>query len=126
MADLSCRGFWDEQQRVEKLKSNLVQTATSAEQRQAARVVQIAVPATFTDRIQLQPRLYLPHYMIVYGTQEKCEAALERDRWPEGFILMCLRCGKKEHGMFYRRRHRRYQFRQCRPQSAPACSAPAE
>jgi hypothetical protein len=37
--------------------------------------------------------------------EEKCEAALEQAPWPEGFIYP--RCGTKEHGLVYGRRHKR-------------------
>ena len=57
----------------------------------------------------------LPQDMELYSTEEKCEAALEQARWPEGFI--CSRCGEKEHGLAYGRRHKRYQCRQCRHQA---------
>ncbi|MFT5340196.1 MAG: transposase-like protein [Cyanobium sp.] len=67
------------------------------------------------NRIQFQPGMSLPQFMELYGTEEKCEAALEQARWPEGFI--CPRCGEKEHGLVYGRRHKRYQCRQCRHQA---------
>jgi hypothetical protein len=41
----------------------------------------------------------VPQFMELYGTEEKCEAALEQARWPEGFI--CPRCGANEHGLVY-------------------------
>jgi transposase-like protein len=67
------------------------------------------------NRIQFQPGMSVPQFMELYGTEEKCEAALEQARWPEGFI--CPRCGAKEHGLVYGRRHKRYQCRQCRHQA---------
>ena len=67
------------------------------------------------NRIQFQPGLSLPRFMELYGTEEKCEAALEQARWPDGFI--CPRCGEKEHGLVYGRRLKRYQCRHCRHQS---------
>jgi hypothetical protein len=66
------------------------------------------------NRIQLKPGMSLPQFMDLYGTEEKCEAALEQTRWPEGFI--CTRCGEKEHGLVYGRRLKRYQRRDCRHQ----------
>ena len=50
------------------------------------------------NRIQFQSGMSLPQLMELYGTEEKCEAALEQARWPEGFI--CPRCGEKEHGLW--------------------------
>ena len=67
------------------------------------------------NRIQFQPGMSLPQFIELYGTEEKCEAALEQVRWPEGFI--CPRCGDKEHGLVYGQRHKRYQCRQCRHQA---------
>ena len=57
----------------------------------------------------------LPQFMELYGTEEKCETALEQARWPEGFI--CPRCEEKEHGLVYGRRPKRYQCRRCRHQT---------
>lgn len=51
----------------------------------------------------------LPQFMELYGTEEKCQAALELARWPEGFIRS--RCGGKEHGLVYGPRQKPYQFR---------------
>ena len=67
------------------------------------------------NRIQFQPGMSVPQFMDLYGVEEKCEAALEAARWPEGF--RCPRCGQKEHGLVYGRRHKRYQCRQCRHQT---------
>ena len=46
-----------------------------------------------------------------YGTEEQCEAALEKARWPDGF--RCPRCDSHEHGLVYGRRLKRYQCRTC-------------
>ena len=59
------------------------------------------------NRIQFQPGMTLPQFVELYGTEEKCEVALEQARWPEEFI--CPRCGEKKHGLVYGRRHKRYQ-----------------
>ena len=67
------------------------------------------------NRIQFQPGMSLPQFMELYGTEEKCETALEQARWPEGFI--CPRCEEKEHGLVYGRRLKRYQCRRCRHQT---------
>ena len=67
------------------------------------------------NRIQFQPGMSVPQFIDLYGTEEKCEAALEAARWPEGF--RCPRCGQKEHGLVYGRRHKRYQCRKCRHQT---------
>jgi len=67
------------------------------------------------NRIQFQPGMSLSQFLELYGTEEQCEAALEKARWPNGFH--CPRCGEQEHGLVYGRRHRRYQCRSCRHQT---------
>jgi hypothetical protein len=37
------------------------------------------------NRIQFQAGLSLPRFIELYGSEEKCEAALEQARWPDGF-----------------------------------------
>ena len=37
------------------------------------------------NRIQFQAGLSLPRFIELYGTEEKCEAALEQARWLDGF-----------------------------------------
>ena len=37
------------------------------------------------NRIQFQSGLSLPEFMELYGTEEICEAALEKTRSPDGF-----------------------------------------
>ena len=67
------------------------------------------------SRIQFQAGLSLPKFIELYGTEEKCEAALEQARWPDGFS--CPRCECKEYGLIHGRRHKRYQCRSCRHQA---------
>ena len=40
----------------------------------------------------------VPQLIELYGTEEKCEVALEQLHWPEGFI--CPRCGRKSIAWF--------------------------
>ena len=47
------------------------------------------------NRIQFQPGLSLPQFMELYGTEEKCQAALEKTRWLNGF--QCPRSEGKEY-----------------------------
>ena len=61
--------------------------------------------------IQFQKGLSLPEFLRLYGTEEQCEAALEKARWPDGF--RCPRCQSHEHGLVYGRRLKRYQCRTC-------------
>jgi len=59
--------------------------------------------------IQFQKGLSLSAFQRLYGTEEQCEAALEKARWPGGF--RCPRCGSHEHGLVYGRWVKRYQYR---------------
>lgn len=43
------------------------------------------------NRIQFQAGLSIDEMLRRYGTEEQCEAGLERSRWSEGFE--CPRCG---------------------------------
>jgi transposase-like protein len=61
--------------------------------------------------IQFQKGLSLPEFQRLYGTEEQCEAALEKARWPDGF--RCPRCDGHEHGLVNGRRLKRYQCRNC-------------
>ena len=61
--------------------------------------------------VQFQKGLSLREFQRLYGTEEQCEAALEKVSWPDGF--RCPRCQCHEHGMVYGRRLKRYQCRSC-------------
>ena len=61
--------------------------------------------------IQFQKGLSLPAFQRLYGSEEQCEAALEKARWPDGFRYP--RCIGHEHGLVYGRRLKRYQCRHC-------------
>jgi len=65
--------------------------------------------------IQFQKGLSLSEFQRLYGTEDLCEAALEKTRLPDGF--RCPRCGGNEHGLVYGRRFKRYQCRICRHQA---------
>ena len=67
------------------------------------------------NRVQFQSGLSLHHFMELYGTEEKCDAALELMRWPDGF--RCPRCDWQQYGFIHGRRHKRYQCRNCRHQA---------
>ena len=43
------------------------------------------------NRVQFQPGLSIHAFMALYGTQEKCEAAVIQWRWPEKYV--CPSCG---------------------------------
>lgn len=68
------------------------------------------------NAIQFQKGMSLAQFMKEYGTEEMCEAALLRARWPRGFV--CPRC---EHGRayeFHRNAVRYWQCKACRHQTS--------
>lgn len=68
------------------------------------------------NRIQYQEGFALSEFLKVFGTEEKCHAALEQARWPDGF--RCPRCGEAEnYGEIHDDRRKRYQCKNCRHQT---------
>ncbi len=68
------------------------------------------------SRVQYQEGLSLSDFIQAYGPEEKCLAALELARWPEG--LRCPQCGESEKfGVIHDDRRKRYQCNQCRHQT---------
>jgi transposase-like protein len=65
--------------------------------------------------IQFQPGMSLDEFFEQYGTEAQCEAALERARWPCGFV--CPRCGGTAHSTFLVDGHKVWQCSQCRAQT---------
>jgi len=65
--------------------------------------------------IPFQKGLSLPEFQRLYGTEEQCEAALEKARWPDGF--RCPRCNGHEYGLVYGRLLKRNQCRNCSHQA---------
>ena len=65
------------------------------------------------NRIQFQPGLSLPAFLNLSGTEAQCEAALELERWPQGF-----RCGQAGHCVIRTRARKTYQCQQCRKQTS--------
>lgn len=66
--------------------------------------------------VQFQRGLSLSEHMERYGTEAKCEAALERMRWPSGFV--CPRCQDNRHSCFERGSQRLWQCHRCRTQTS--------
>ncbi len=65
------------------------------------------------NKVQYQEGLSLSDFIKAYGTEEKCLAALELARWPEGF--RCPQCGESEKFGVIRDDHRKsYQCNRCR------------
>jgi transposase-like protein len=62
------------------------------------------------NRVQFQPGLSMHAFMDLYGTQDKCEAAVIGCRWPRGFV--CPSCGLADAG-FSSFRRGTLLYRQC-------------
>jgi len=52
------------------------------------------------NRVQFQPGLSMPEFFERYGTEVKCQAALQAARWPKGFV--CPSCGGAARTSFVR------------------------
>jgi ribosomal protein L37AE/L43A len=65
--------------------------------------------------IQFQKGLSLEEFLKEYGTEEQCEQALERWRWPQGFI--CPSCGR-QHAPVRLRTRGLWQCRHCGHQAS--------
>ncbi len=63
------------------------------------------------NTIQFQKWLSVPEFLQLYGTEVRCEEALAKIRWPNGF--RCPRCAGSLHGLVCGRRFKRYPCRQC-------------
>lgn len=61
----------------------------------------------------------LNQFIDCYGTEAKCEARLERARWPDGFV--CPECGERAHSQFTVEGRRYWQCARCRTQTT-VCS----
>ena len=67
------------------------------------------------NTIQFQRGMSLSTFIETYGTEEACEAALLRTRWPNGFV--CPQCGHREHSSFVVDGRRYWQCARCREQT---------
>lgn len=47
------------------------------------------------NRVQFQPGLSMPDFLLQFGTEFQCAAAVEQARWPSGF--RCPQCGNSGH-----------------------------
>jgi len=68
------------------------------------------------NRVQFQKGMSLGEFVRRYGTEEGCEAELEAQRWPQGFV--CPACGSREYSNFRRGRLLYYQCCGCRHQTS--------
>lgn len=71
------------------------------------------------NKIQFQPGMSLSQFIERYGSEALCEQALERSRWPHGFV--CPHCGGREHSRFLADGRRYWQCTPCRTQCS-VCS----
>ena len=68
------------------------------------------------NRIQFQAGLSLPTFYERFGTEEQCESALEKARWPLGFV--CPRCGEAAHSAFRVGTLKTFECRACHTQTS--------
>ena len=66
--------------------------------------------------IQMQAGLSLSKFLEDYGTEEQCEAALKRARWPKGF--RCLKCNGDAAYEFVRGTTHKWQCKACGHQTS--------
>lgn len=67
------------------------------------------------NKIQFQPGMSLNELIERFETEARCEAALERARWPNGFV--CPNCGGREHSTFVADLGNYWQCTRCRMQT---------
>ena len=63
------------------------------------------------NRVQFQPGLSMPEFFERYGTEAKCQTALQAARWPNGFV--CPSCGGAARTSFVRGGLRYWQCGAC-------------
>ena len=68
------------------------------------------------NRVQFQKGMSLVEFMERFGTEERCEAELEAQRWPQGWS--CSACAGVEYSNFRRGRLLYFQCCGCRHQSS--------
>ena len=67
------------------------------------------------NKIQFQPGMSLSELIERFGTETQCETALERARWPSGFV--CPECGETAHSTFLTDGRKYWQCTRCRMQT---------
>jgi hypothetical protein len=67
------------------------------------------------NRVQFQAGLSMAEFIRQYGSEERCLAALELARWPNGFV--CPHCGDTRHSSFEREGRLYRQCSRCRVQT---------
>ena len=66
------------------------------------------------NRIQFQLWLSLTQFLEQYGTEERCEQALEQARWPEGY--RCEHCASTHYCIVNAHGRKTYQCHRCHHQ----------
>ena len=67
------------------------------------------------NRVQFQPGLSMVEFMERFGDEEHCRTALQRARWPDGFV--CPRCQGSGYSWLIREGRQYYQCSTCRKQT---------
>ena len=67
------------------------------------------------NKIQYQEGMSISEFIDAFGTDEKCELALEQTRWPDGF--RCPNCSSEHFGEIHDKRRKRFQCKDCRHQT---------
>ena len=66
------------------------------------------------NQLQFQPGLSLSSFLKDYGTEDQCEAALEKSRWPKGYI--CPICESRSHCIVWHGKVKTFQCNRCHTQ----------
>ena len=66
------------------------------------------------NKIQMQKGLSLDQFTDIYGTEEQCEAAVEKSKWPIGYC--CAKCGADNPYTYRKGSVKVFQCRSCRKQ----------
>lgn len=66
------------------------------------------------NRIQFQPGLSLNDFLRHYGTEDKCEAVLEKAKWPTGYI--CHNCSSRSFCVVWHGKTKTFQCNRCHRQ----------
>jgi Transposase zinc-ribbon domain len=73
------------------------------------------------NQLQFQPGLSLTNFLCDYGTQAQCEPALEKSRWPAGYI--CQACESRSQCIVWHGRVKTFQCNRCHTQVTLAAGA---
>ena len=66
------------------------------------------------NQLQFQSGLSLSNFLHDYGTEARCEAALEKSRWPKGYI--CPVCESRSHCIVWHGKVKTFQCNRCHTQ----------